>query len=210
MKYEEARSKIKTGDLIAIKRDSNWFWKLVAWFTKSSYTHTTVAVWLDSDIIPNSGNSGLYCVEMNYSGNYLKPLSQYKEDYDVFEPDVHDFEYNNDYLINLKHHVELTIGYKDDRELDLMLRLEKQSLFILRDKIQYDVIAYLWIFLRLLFSLNIGWNNRKYLCTEICFEIYKKSGWKTPIIFNDVPTTPKELVDLVSSGRDPKVSVNHI
>ncbi|MES9873158.1 MAG: hypothetical protein ABW146_08605 [Candidatus Sedimenticola sp. 6PFRAG7] len=75
MRYLTARGRIKDGDLIALKRSRGWFWQLVRWVTRSAYTHTAVAVWLEG---------GLYVVEMNSAGNVLVPLSQYRSPFDVF------------------------------------------------------------------------------------------------------------------------------
>ncbi|MEJ1353112.1 MAG: hypothetical protein RPU39_00285 [Candidatus Sedimenticola sp. (ex Thyasira tokunagai)] len=79
MKYREGRSLIKTGDLLALKHKRGWIWALVRIITRSEYTHTATAVWLEE---------GLYAAEMSWSGNHLIPVSQYEVDFDVYTPPV--------------------------------------------------------------------------------------------------------------------------
>lgn len=44
--YAEARSQIRTGDLIAVRSSHGGFAALVRFFTRSPYTHTAVALWV--------------------------------------------------------------------------------------------------------------------------------------------------------------------
>jgi hypothetical protein len=76
MQYEEARSQIQTGDLIAVRDVHNLLGTVTQFFTKSPYTHTGVAIWL---------GGRLFIAELNSGRNHLTPVSQLKN-FDVFEP----------------------------------------------------------------------------------------------------------------------------
>lgn len=76
MKYADIREQIRDGDLIAIRSKHGGLPALTRYFTRSPYTHTAVAIWLDG---------GLWVAEMNAGGNVLVPLSRYQDsDFDVF------------------------------------------------------------------------------------------------------------------------------
>lgn len=76
MDYLEARSQIKTGDLIAVRDVHGLLGKLTTFFTRSPYTHTGVAVWL---------GDRLFMADLNSGRNALHALSQL-DNFDVFEP----------------------------------------------------------------------------------------------------------------------------
>lgn len=74
--YFDARSKIRSGDLIAVRSHRGGLSAITRWVTKSPYTHTAVAVWLADRLL---------CAEMNGGGAVLVPASVYVEtDFDVF------------------------------------------------------------------------------------------------------------------------------
>ena len=78
MDYKQARSSIKTGDLIAIRTAHNWLGWLTQFFTRSPYTHCGIALWIDN---------GLYLAELNGGRNHITPLSQWVgTDFDVYDP----------------------------------------------------------------------------------------------------------------------------
>lgn len=74
--YSDARDLIRDGDLIAVRGRRGVVPILTRWVTRSAYTHTAVAVWLDG---------GLWAAEINIGGNHLIPLSQLRDDFDVFD-----------------------------------------------------------------------------------------------------------------------------
>jgi hypothetical protein len=69
MTYEEARSQIKTGDLIGVRDVHGLLGRLTRFFTRSPYTHTGVAVWCATH---------LFMADLNSGRNALRPLSQLK------------------------------------------------------------------------------------------------------------------------------------
>jgi hypothetical protein len=74
--YWEARARIKTGDLIAVRARQGVFSALTRWITRSPYTHTGVAVWAGGRLLLAQENEG---------GCALVPLSQFAGiDFDVF------------------------------------------------------------------------------------------------------------------------------
>lgn len=80
MKYADARPRIRTGDLIAIRATHGGLVALTRAVTRSPYTHTAVAVWVRS-----VGVERLLIAETNGAGCSLAPLSQYVgTDFDVF------------------------------------------------------------------------------------------------------------------------------
>lgn len=81
MTYTQARPRIKTGDLIAVRGTSGLFAQLIRWVTRSGYTHTGIAIWL----VDENNERGLYVAEEDGTKNVYTPLSQYAEDaFDVF------------------------------------------------------------------------------------------------------------------------------
>jgi hypothetical protein len=76
MKYDEARSQIRTGDLIGVRDVHNWLGRLTIFFTRKPYTHTGVAVWCANR---------LFMADLNSGRNALHPLSQFKS-FDVCSP----------------------------------------------------------------------------------------------------------------------------
>lgn len=82
--YAEARSQIKTGDLIAVRSTHGGFAALVRWFTKSPYTHTAVALWVCDRLL---------MVETRILAGIV-PMSQLGDkDFDVIRCPVADPEY---------------------------------------------------------------------------------------------------------------------
>lgn len=76
--YQEARSHIETGDLIAVRSAHGIIGRLTQFFTRSPYNHTGIAIWIEG---------GLYMGELNGGRNHLIPLSQLDRcDFDVYHP----------------------------------------------------------------------------------------------------------------------------
>jgi hypothetical protein len=76
MNYDQARSKIQTGDMIAVKRTTGLFPIATRIVTNSPYTHTGIAIWAGCRLLLAQTNSG---------GCNLAPLSQEAiYDFDVF------------------------------------------------------------------------------------------------------------------------------
>lgn len=77
MNYEDARALIATGDVIMVRGTTGLLTPLTRYFTRSPYTHTGQAFWLDGMLWMNEINSGK---------NHAIPLSQLAdENFDVFE-----------------------------------------------------------------------------------------------------------------------------
>lgn len=76
MNYVEARSLIEDGDQIAVCGVTGILTPSTKFFTRSKYTHSGIAYWLDG---------GLWMVEINGGANHAVPLSQYAGlDFDVY------------------------------------------------------------------------------------------------------------------------------
>ena len=71
--YARLRDNINTGDLIAIRATSGLFPRLTRLVTRSPYTHTAIAVWVNS----RDGTRRLLVAESNAAGASLAPLSNY-------------------------------------------------------------------------------------------------------------------------------------
>lgn len=86
--YEEARSLIKSGDLLSFRtgsRDAKPMHWLTEMVTRSPYYHTGIAVWLSSE----GGESRLFICEAQPSGRRLVPLSMFANlHFDVTESPV--------------------------------------------------------------------------------------------------------------------------
>lgn len=77
MRYELARSMIRTGDLIAVRRRSGPFAIGTRLVTGSPYTHTGIAAWENGRLLMFHANGG---------GGNIIPLSQYSHTvFDVFD-----------------------------------------------------------------------------------------------------------------------------
>src|SRR5690349_3994221 len=76
MIYPEARDNIEEGDLIAVRDVHNALGTMTQFFTRSPYTHTGVAVWLDER---------LFMADLNSGRNALHAVSQLRN-FDVFNP----------------------------------------------------------------------------------------------------------------------------
>ena len=76
MNYEQARSNIKTGDLIGVRDVHGLLGKATTFFTRKPYTHTGVAVWV---------GDRLFMADLNSGRNALHPLSQVGS-FDVCDP----------------------------------------------------------------------------------------------------------------------------
>lgn len=75
--YSEIRPHVADGDLVAVRSRHGVFPNLTRLITRSPYTHTAIALWLEG---------GLWIAEMRSGGNVLVPLSQRaNEDFDVFD-----------------------------------------------------------------------------------------------------------------------------
>ena len=71
---------MRCGDLIAIRKRVGFLPLLTRLITRSPYTHTAIAVWVES-----SGIKRLLLAESNAGGSSLSPLSEYANvDFDVF------------------------------------------------------------------------------------------------------------------------------
>ncbi|MFI5447742.1 hypothetical protein [Polaromonas sp. UC242_47] len=116
MNYVEARSHIKTGDLIALRTTHGGFPALVRWFTKSPYTHTAVALWMCDRLM---------MIETRIVAGIV-PMSQLGDtDFDVIRCPVADPEYvfieafnilgtpiNYDFIDLLRIAARLKLGWK--------------------------------------------------------------------------------------------------
>ena len=83
MNYLEARSQISDGDLISVRTPHGLLGKATQFFTRSPYTHSGIAIWIEG---------GLYLAELNGGRNHLTPMSQLEDlEFDVYaEPAVTD------------------------------------------------------------------------------------------------------------------------
>lgn len=80
MRYQAARNLIQTGDLVALRKRTGFLPTLTRWITRSPYTHTAVAVWVEA-----GGVYRLLVAEANGGGSSLSPLSGYFDtDFDVY------------------------------------------------------------------------------------------------------------------------------
>lgn len=81
MKYDEIRDLVRTGDVIAIRKRHGFLPTLTRWVTRSPYTHTAIALWVEV-----GGVDRLLVTEAKASGAFMAPLSQYAGvDFDVFD-----------------------------------------------------------------------------------------------------------------------------
>lgn len=74
MRYEEARSMIRTGDCIAVRTAHGILGALTKILTRSQYPHVGIAIWIADR---------LYMAELNGGRNHLVPMSQLIE-FDVY------------------------------------------------------------------------------------------------------------------------------
>lgn len=101
MNYEEVRDKIQTGDIISVRNNKGFMHKLTRLVTRSPYTHSGIAIWLDE---------GLWMAEINGGKNHLIPLSQVDGiDFDVSECPVDRETVKKEILDSLR--VSLTYGF---------------------------------------------------------------------------------------------------
>jgi hypothetical protein len=91
VRYEELRRLVQDGDLVAVRSAKSLLGKATQWATRSPYTHTAIALWLDHEpgSVLEMNGSRLLIAEMNGAGNVLIPLSQYADaEFDVFRAPV--------------------------------------------------------------------------------------------------------------------------
>ena len=74
MLYDEARSKIETGDAVLVSKAHSTLGRLTQFFTRSQYVHAGVAIWIGGH---------LYMAELNGGRNHLVPISQLTK-FDVY------------------------------------------------------------------------------------------------------------------------------
>lgn len=96
MRYAATRSKIKTGDLIAVHYSGGWFWWLVKKICRSDIVHVGLAVWLDG---------GLFVAEMQSGGNVLRPLSQQRSRFSVYRLDINSDRIASLIMLSLRQHI---------------------------------------------------------------------------------------------------------
>lgn len=82
--YAQARSRIKTGDLIAVRSSHGGFAALVRFFTRSPYTHTAVALWVCGRLL---------MVETRALAGIVPASQLGGKDFDVIRCPVADTEY---------------------------------------------------------------------------------------------------------------------
>lgn len=82
--YADARSQIKTGDLIAVRSTHGGFAALVRWVTRSPYTHTAVAIWVCNRLL---------MVETRILAGIVPASQLDNKDFDVIRCPVADPEY---------------------------------------------------------------------------------------------------------------------
>jgi hypothetical protein len=100
MRYDEARSLIDTGDLIAVRRKDSLLALATRFFTHGPHTHVGIALWVDE---------GLWMAELNGGGNHLVPLSQLTDfDFDVYRrpPEVSEAHVVKSIFSNLREKIE--------------------------------------------------------------------------------------------------------
>jgi hypothetical protein len=142
MNYTEARKKIKTGDIINIRKHSGIISKLTEIFTRSPYTHTGISIWL---------NGGLWMAEINSGHNHLIPLSQFADiNFDVFECPVDRNKVRTDILESLR--VRVNYGIISFILLGIynLFRI-KERVSSLKDKVCSEYVQDILI--------NAGWNS---------------------------------------------------
>lgn len=75
MNYEQTRDKIQDGDIISVRGKRGFVANLTKLITRSNYTHSGIAIWIEG---------GLWMAEINSGHNHLVPLSQLENtDFDV-------------------------------------------------------------------------------------------------------------------------------
>lgn len=140
MDYATARDRIVDGDMIAV-RGTGAFARLIQLVTRSPYSHCAVAVWLDG---------GLWASEINGGGNHLIPVSQIKDDFDVYRPHG---------------------GIDTDTVRAAIFEL-------LRDRKEYAVLELLRIALYYMLGIVVWKMSRgEYVCNEYAAEIYSRAGY---------------------------------
>jgi hypothetical protein len=107
MKYQEARTGIWTGDLIAIKRRTGALAVGTRLVTRSPYTHTGIAVWTGPP-----DDRRLLLAQANAGGGNLVPLSQHAiYSFDVFNCPVRRIEVEKHIWLHLESRIEY--GFDD-------------------------------------------------------------------------------------------------
>lgn len=82
MNYDKARKFITDGDMIAVRETHGFLTLFTKFFTRSGYTHTGIAIWIDD---------GLWLAELNAGKNHLIPLSQLADtDFDAYHCPISD------------------------------------------------------------------------------------------------------------------------
>lgn len=117
MNYADARSQIRTGDLIAVRKRNGFLPTLTRLITRSPYTHTAIVVWSGSFEQPR-----LLVAEEKGSGACLTPLSQYADiDFDVFSAP-------RDTLISIEEVIWATLGAPIGYDFADLLRIAANRL----------------------------------------------------------------------------------
>lgn len=74
--YLQARDLIEDGDVVEVRETHGFLTPFTRFFTRSDYTHTGMAFWMDGMLL---------MVELNSGKNHMIPLSQLSEtDFDVY------------------------------------------------------------------------------------------------------------------------------
>lgn len=115
--YADARDRINTGDLIAVRKRHGLLPTLTRWITHSPYTHTGIALWAGTFEEPR-----LLVAEEKGSGGCLTPLSQYADiEFDVFAPP-------RETLISIEEVIWTTLGAPIGYDFTDLLRIAANRL----------------------------------------------------------------------------------
>jgi hypothetical protein len=149
MNFKLAKPCIGDGDLVALKRTDKWYWRWVRWVTRSSYTHTAIAIRV---------GSGVFVVEMHWSGPRIVPLLSYRHPFDVFRCPV-------------------------SRET-----VRQSAFGFLSKRITYDWLDLFRIGLFNLFRLRPRADTGGLVCSSFNARIYQHAGWQPPPHFPRIPS----------------------
>jgi len=185
LRYNQARSLIATGDLIAFRQRRGLLHWLIRNVTRSPYTHTAIAVWAGTEGNPQHHSlfvrhySGrrLLVAEAKASGAMLTPLSQYATvDFDVLACP-------REAKVNVEPILWRTIG----------------------NPITYDVLD----LLRIAAHRLLGWplpvrDDARRICSALSAEIWHRAGWQAKSPLPSIPA-PDDIV--AAHGGNPFLCV---
>jgi hypothetical protein len=166
--YQSIRNDLKTGDLVFCS-GNYLFSKAIQKFTKSVWSHVGVIYkdeTLDRVLILES-ETGI--------GVRLAPVSKYVEDYHGKKR-----PYKGNMIIG-----RVVDGIPDDKmKTGISFGLDELTK-------PYDNYEILRIAFRILFGISRRTQDRKYICSELVQEIYRRAGYVFP--FNDTIISPDDI-----------------